>query len=516
MRFFVFVAITLGILLNSCGKEPRISPETAREMIVQRNLGMAYLEEEKPQEAAEAFEKLIALAPEEPLGYANLGLSQLRLANYAQAEKWLTTAVEKAPDNPDIRVLLATAYKLDNQQEKAVETLKTSLKNNPTHLQSNYLLAQLYLESGNPQEAAGAEPLLNAVLETLPANVAARLQLCDLYLARQQGGEALQQLETIRQVLPVLPDKAQSVFDNSIAALQAGKTADAAGQARAFHNLLKATPFYKAALAELTGTLGTAVGNPLQRFASDIVFSGESGKTVPDFLSFTEVSDQNSVPPAGQSDGGCLTSGDFDGDGDVDLFLSRWNATSGRSERLILINQGGIFLPGSPQKGFDLPGRDVAAFTADIDNDGYLDIFVGNDRRNLLFLNEGAGTFREVNQTAGLLTSETVRAAVFADLDLEGDLDVFLATDGQNHLFRNNGDGTFSDVSDETGIEAEALPSSGVDFADFDDDGDPDLVVCNRDGENRYYDNLRQSFFRENGRLVNLSDRNNSAALAVA
>ncbi|MCK4754713.1 MAG: VCBS repeat-containing protein, partial [Calditrichia bacterium] len=108
-------------------------------------------------------------------------------------------------------------------------------------------------------------------------------------------------------------------------------------------------------------------------------------------------------------------------------------------------------------------------------------------------------------------------AALFADLDLEGDLDLFIATGSQNRLYRNNSDRTFSEIADEVGISGEKniLNSRDVAFGDFDDDGDIDLFVVNQDGSNQYYDNLRQSYFRNLTEQKGLITDGGSGAVAV-
>ncbi|MCK4751451.1 MAG: tetratricopeptide repeat protein, partial [Bacteroidales bacterium] len=76
-------------------------------MISFRTLGLAYLEENKLEEAEAEFFKLIDIAPKEKLGYANLGLVYLRMGRYQEAEERLKQAVEIDPDDPEVRLILA-------------------------------------------------------------------------------------------------------------------------------------------------------------------------------------------------------------------------------------------------------------------------------------------------------------------------------------------------------------------------------------------------------------------------
>ncbi len=86
MRKIFFLIFSLLLLLNGCKKEVVIDPETAKQMIIHRNLGLAYLEEDNPGKAIEEFQTLNNIAPEELLGYANLGLAYLRIGELKQAE----------------------------------------------------------------------------------------------------------------------------------------------------------------------------------------------------------------------------------------------------------------------------------------------------------------------------------------------------------------------------------------------------------------------------------------------
>ena len=124
----------------------------------------------------------------------------------------------------------------------------------------------------------------------------------------------------------------------------------------------------------------------------------------------------------------------------------------------------------------------------DYDGDGLLDIYVPAQGHNLLFHNEGNGTFKEVAKQAGVASTGMGRSALWVDLDNDGDLDLFVAnsqfdrpgkppsTGGGNRLFRNDGHGHFTDISHEAGVDQMGYFSS-VAAADVDGDGLLDIVV---------------------------------------
>ena len=94
------ILLALILLYIACDQTTTVSSEIFSKMISHRNLGLAYLEEERLNESAEEFKALIHIAPEEPLGHANLGLSYLRMNDQlVNAEKSLDQALKLSPDN---------------------------------------------------------------------------------------------------------------------------------------------------------------------------------------------------------------------------------------------------------------------------------------------------------------------------------------------------------------------------------------------------------------------------------
>lgn len=125
----------------------------------------------------------------------------------------------------------------------------------------------------------------------------------------------------------------------------------------------------------------------------------------------------------------------------------------------------------------------------DYDNDGDQDIYLVNGAplpsyqskdipRNVLYRNNGDGTFTDVTLRAGVGDTGYGYAVTMADYDNDGDQDIYVANFGPNVLYRNNGDGTFTDVTAEAGV-GDPRWATGAAFADYDGDGDLDLYVGN-------------------------------------
>ncbi|GAC1465702.1 MAG: CRTAC1 family protein [Isosphaeraceae bacterium] len=124
----------------------------------------------------------------------------------------------------------------------------------------------------------------------------------------------------------------------------------------------------------------------------------------------------------------------------------------------------------------------------DYDNDGLLDVYFATATRlpvgtgptppNRLYKNLGKNTFKDVTESSGLGFRGFCHGIIVGDIDNDGDPDVFLCNYGPNALFLNNGNGTFTDVSKAAGINKPGWSSGGA-FLDYDNDGDLDLYVSN-------------------------------------
>lgn len=135
------------------------------------------------------------------------------------------------------------------------------------------------------------------------------------------------------------------------------------------------------------------------------------------------------------------------------------------------------------------PGKALGSVATDVNNDGWMDIFIANDTmQDYLFINRGDNEWEEVGVFAGVgfSVNGTVQSGMgvdSADFDEDGFQDLFVANiDHQDYsLFRNNGDETFDDVAVSHGITklTNLMSGWGVRFIDFDNDGDLDLLMAN-------------------------------------
>lgn len=171
---------------------------------------------------------------------------------------------------------------------------------------------------------------------------------------------------------------------------------------------------------------------------------------------------------------------DYNNDGCTDFLVLRGGWEFPERMSLLKNNCDGTFTDVTDASGLgDVLAASQTAVWADINNDGLLDLFVGNESGgNLLFLNKGDGTFENISRTAGIDGKPgQMKSVVAADYDNDGYVD-FYVTDylGENHLYHNNHNNTFTDVAAQAGV-ADLGPSFVAWFFDYDNCGLPDLFV---------------------------------------
>jgi len=202
---------------------------------------------------------------------------------------------------------------------------------------------------------------------------------------------------------------------------------------------------------------------------------------------FTKVTTGRIVSDGGRSTGSAWA--DYDRDGWLDLYVCN------RDEANFLYHNNGDgtftrILTGAIATNVD---NSSGCAWGDYDSDGWLDLVVANvGTPCCLYHNEGNGTFTK--DTASAIARDTSRCngASWGDMDNDGDLDLFVATGVlgmyNDLLYRNNGDGTFTKITDSPVVNTATWAGGGA-WADLDSDGDLDLFVGGYDGHNRLYEN---------------------------
>lgn len=232
---------------------------------------------------------------------------------------------------------------------------------------------------------------------------------------------------------------------------------------------------------------------------------------------------------------------DYNNDGRPDLYFTN-GATSpslvkqgDKYSNRLYRNDGGMkFTDVTLNAGVGGAGYSMGVAAGDFDNDGNVDLFVAGVHRNILYRNLGNGKFEDVTASSGIKSGEWSVAAGWFDFDNDGKLDLLVVNYGKwsagfdkycgdasrnlrvychpkwfeprpNQLYRNRGDGTFEDVSARSGIAAHLGRAMGVVFADYDADGRMDAFVTNDKLPNFLFHNLGAGKFEEVGLIAGVA-----------
>ncbi len=216
------------------------------------------------------------------------------------------------------------------------------------------------------------------------------------------------------------------------------------------------------------------------------LFVGASGN---DYLyhnkgdgTFAGLSAMNVVTNGGSTKG-CAWA-DYDNDGWPDLFMA--NAGLSATNALFHNQRDGTFTKITNGPVATDTGTANGCAWGDYDNDGDLDLFVARMGNDLLYRNNGDGTFTSLTSSTVVTNGGSSYACGWGDYDNDGWLDLFVANNGANFLFHNNGDGSFTRIT--TGsVVNDGGNSQGCVWADFDGDGFPDLFVSKYNTNNCLY-----------------------------
>ena len=238
--------------------------------------------------------------------------------------------------------------------------------------------------------------------------------------------------------------------------------------------------------------------------------------------------------------GGALALFDYDNDDDLDLYIVQGKDDIGNS---LFENIGGTFVNRTVGSGADDKGYGIGVTTGDYDGDGDVDLYVTNIGVNALLRNDGNGRFTDVTLEAGVEDDGFSTCAAFGDLDGDGDLDlvvtkyldVELITDREcldarsqrtycnptiydapmhDSLFINNGDGTFTDATESSGFSKLKGTGLGVFISDLTGDNLPDIFIANDAMPDRLWVNQGNGTFVDEAMIRNIAMDDSGVAKA--
>lgn len=257
---------------------------------------------------------------------------------------------------------------------------------------------------------------------------------------------------------------------------------------------------------------------------------------------------------------------DYDNDGDLDIYLVQGNMLDSKktladawfpptpdkpvTDRLyrneLVVHKDGSralrFRDVTRESGIVADHYGIGVTTGDIDNDGWVDLYVMNYGPNQLLRNNGNGTFTDITKKAGVNDSRLSVSGAFVDFDQDGFLDLYVVnhvsfsianhepcpshlrpreycatrmyTPEPDRLYRNRGDGTFEDISAAAGIGRVAYPGLGIITADLNGDGWIDIYVANDGTANQFWVNRRNGAFQDEALLAGVAVNMEGAAEA--
>ncbi len=439
-----------------------------------RNEGIAELENEQPANAERLFRSLVQLAPDDPLGHANLAIAALRQQRFDDALAHIETALGKAPDDPHLLAIEAEIRHWSGADAPALGILRRAAKLAPEDVEIQYALYRQagIVESGEA-DAAAAEAL-ERLVRLRPENLVVLLQRG--IRAREAGDRAAatRAFLRIRELAWQAQPAAEQMLKLVLEALEANQLEDARLPALRLENVLKISPMYRESLRELsTGIQGI----PILRFR-DEPEPEAFGAAVKVRFSGDRLSDA-------ATRGRGLALGDYDGDEATDVarlteggLEVRTASTSWQTPRV-----------------WKAPAGLEALLAVDLDNDGRTDLIGYGPGGAAVWRSIEDGGLEEATAAFGLGAADGTAAEAF-DFDIEGDLDLVVAGGGGLELYLNSLSGPLQEVGANV-FEGTALDGvTSIRATDHDRDGDLDLVIGHAAGLT-LLDNLRQGEFAD-------------------
>ena len=471
---FFSLALWLSLIVPVTAQLPALDAERAK------NLGIAYLEQVKPKDAARMFREVIALFPEEPLGYANLAASYLRLSEIDSALHQLDQALLKDPGNAQVLYLFSEAQGAASRWDQAIATLDQAILLTPDDAVLRYArFRTIQLTSNNALKPVAATDI-DALAKLVPDNVAIQVK----HIRFQADVGDFDALKKSYAMLGPLLD--ESSVPDGVTSLIRKSLEEENGQlaVRAFtvmENVLRPSERYKQALGTLQNPV---IGLPIQRFRDP--FYAELGRETPNEIAVSWHLRPSAVSLRASGDVGSLDFVDQDGDG-----IEDWVASIGGPAGATQLWVSGD----GEQTSTWRSGPAASTRILDFDNDGYFDFLSIAADGIRLVRGDSTGNYEDVT-TSAELAGGAVTAVAVVDFDNEGDLDLAVGGVDGFHAWQNRMDGRFQNVDERTRIEGVQSARAIVPI-DHDDDDDPDLLVIDGEGRLRLFDNLRLSRFAE-------------------
>lgn len=504
---FPFVLGTLLVLTGcrSGSTLPDKSSKAYRDVVSAFYVGVAALQVGDDVRADSRLTQVTELVPDEPAGWANLGVLALRQRNFDSAVARLERARSLAPDNAEIHYLMGLLESARGQSAEAISKLQKAIELDPRHLKAIYALAGEVERQSLENSEADYQSLMQKILTVQPDNLAAQLELARVAAKRGDLEAARSMINQISSQSSGWPVEVQKQLASVQTALTAAEPRAIATQITFLRNVMVRVPEYRKSLAAIKPPPGEEA-TPFTHFLK--LESPDFTPAAPDgALTFKQ------QPTTSISGNWQWVAPFYSGGAGAPTML----VSDGREVR---IASGATFaFPGGPTATAPLP---EGVLPIDFNHDFKTDLVL-TGRGGLRLLRQDAdNTFSDATQLTklpGSTTSASYFGAWAADIEADGDLDIVLAVEKEvARVLRNNGDGTFMEINPFANVSG----IQGFVWADLDADGDPDAALIDGAGRLRVLSNERTGQFSERAapalpalRAINVADANDDGVLDV-
>src|SRR5215204_3058543 len=503
------VCLLLLTLLGACrpaNNLPTRSSPQYNEIVRTFYIGLAALEVGHDVQADAKLQQFTQLAPMEPAGWANWGLLALRQRNYDTAAERLNKARGLAPDNSDIFYLIGLLESSRGNTTEAINALRNSVEVDQKNLIATYKLAEEVERQGDEKSAQEFQTLIQKILAVQPDNLAGLVESTRMAAKRGDAEAVRSSVAKILARSSAWPDEVRTQVNAVDAAAQSGDLAAVATRTSFLRNVLMRLPEYRRDLAEMKPP------------------PGEEAVAFTHFLKLEAPVFQVAAPDTGitfKPEPLNLTADKTDWIGAIYLSGQGAPVIATANAREVRLASGPSFP--FPAGATNTPPTVNSILPVDFSYDFKADLVLAGDGGVRLFRQDSPSAFTDVTAETKLpatVVNGKYTAAWAADIEADGDLDVVLgSTQGSPIVLRNNGDGTFTDTQPFAGISG----LTNFAWADLDADGDPDAALIDGAAKLHVFSNERQGQFTERSvpisspiRAICGLDLNNDGVLDLA
>jgi tetratricopeptide (TPR) repeat protein len=444
--------VIVALLLSAATLRPDATPSQRAEAAKLNNLGTALMNQQLLDKAAAKFAEAYQLDPSLVQAEANRGVALVYLQKIPEAKEALQQAAAQNPKDPHVWYALGISYRIEAQYPEALESFKKVAALDPEDADTHYFLGSVLLELHQPEQALTE---FQTALRLNPTHASAEFGLAKVLQRlgrREEAATAFHRFETLNQ------EKIGSPLAH---------TYGDEGHYSLVQNALNLNP---------------QVGPMIP-----VTFTAESiGQAA------APVAKQSALPHGGA----CLIS-----PAGEHAYLLVMGSGDDAIQTYAQSGRGSFTLLPSAQTGLKASGTGVACTVGDFDNDGLPDVAVAMSDRVLLFKNRGGGKFSDVTAATGVQPANHPAGITFVDYDHDGDLDLFVtgqpSTPGSkpNVLWRNNGNGTFTNWTEQAGLGGEGTTIAAT-LSDLNNDRAVDLLVTGSGPAPTFFANPREGLFK--------------------